>query len=113
MIETTQKLFKIFSDRNRLRIFKLLERRKLCVCELAHVLGVTQPSVSRHLKKMKEAGLIGTEQDGFWTNYFLRKGGKAHENVLRCVKSLLKDDTTVKSDLRKLDKIDRTKLCCR
>jgi len=113
MIDTTQKLFKIFSDRNRLRIFYLLEQRKMCVCELAYILGVTQPSVSRHLKRMKEVGLIGTEQDGFWTNYFLRKGNKAHENVLCCVKSLLREDKVIEADCKKLKNIDRTKLCCR
>ncbi|MCA9407963.1 MAG: winged helix-turn-helix transcriptional regulator [Candidatus Omnitrophica bacterium] len=113
MIDTTQKLFKIFADRNRLRIFKLLEQRKMCVCELAYVLSVTQPSVSRHLKKMKEAGLIETEQDGFWTNYFLRKGSKAQESVACCIKSLLKGDSVIKEDLRKLKMVNRTKLCCR
>ena len=113
MIDTTQKLFKIFADKNRLRIFKLLEQRKMCVCELAYVLEVTQPSISRHLKKMKDVGLIDTEQDGFWTNYFLRKGNKSHESVLCCVKSLLKDDAVIKNDFKKMKRIDRSKLCCK
>ena len=49
-------LFKVLSDNNRIRIINLLERRPLCVCEIAHILGVTQPSISRHLRKMKSAG---------------------------------------------------------
>lgn len=85
----------------------------MCVCELAYILGVTQPSVSRHLKKMKEVGLIGDEQDGFWTNYYLRKGNKSQEDVLYCIKALLKGDKVVKADTDKLKKIDRTKLCCK
>jgi len=85
----------------------------MCVCELAYVLGVTQPSVSRHLRKMKEAGLIETEQDGFWSNYFLCKGNKAQEDVACCIKKLLKGDKIIKSDLKKLEKVDRTKLCCK
>jgi len=113
MIETTQKLFKVFADKNRLRIFKLLEQRKMCVCELAYVLGVTQPSVSRHLKRMKELGLIETEQDGLWTNYFLRKGDKAQESVVCCIKSLLKQDKVIKADRQRLKKVDRTRLCRR
>lgn len=113
MLTTTHQLFKVFADQNRLRIFKLLERRKMCVCELAHILGVTQPSVSRHLKRMKEVGLIETEQDGFWTNYFLRKGNKAQENVLCCIKTLLKGDQTIQADLAKVARLDRTQLCCR
>ena len=72
MLDTTE-TFKTFADKNRLRILNLLQQRKMCVCELAFVLQVTQPSISRHLKRMKESGLIGDEQDGFWTNYFLMK----------------------------------------
>ena len=113
MLEETGKLFKIFADQNRLRILKLLEQRKMCVCELAYVLEVTQPSISRHLKRMKAAGLIEDEQDGFWTNYFLKKSSKAGDNVLCCIKSLLKGDQMIKADLKKLRKVDRTKLCCR
>lgn len=113
MLNTAQNLFKIFSDKNRLRIFKLLERNKMCVCELAHVIGVTQPSISRHLKKMKDAGLIDSEQDGFWTNYYLRKGNPSQESVLRCVKSLLNDDEMIKRDLETIKATERSKLCGR
>ena len=113
MLEITEKLFKIFADRNRLRIFKLLEQRKMCVCEIASILGVTQPSVSRHLKRMKEVGLVADEQDGFWSNYFLCKSSKAQESVLCCIKFLLKGDKDIQSDLKKLKKVDRTKLCCK
>lgn len=113
MLNTTEKLFKVFADRNRLRIFKLLEQRKMCVCEIASILGVTQPSVSRHLKRMKEVGLISDEQDGFWSNYFLRKSSKAQESVLCCIKFLLKGDKDIQSDIKKLKKVDRTKMCCK
>ena len=113
MIETSEKLFKVFADKNRLRIFKLLERRKACVCELAFVLGVTQPSVSRHLKRMKEAGLIEAEQAGFWTNYILKKGNPSQQSVMCCISSLLKDEDLVKADAKKLKTLDRRNLCCR
>lgn len=113
MLDTTEKLFKIFADKNRLRIFKLLEQRKMCVCELASILRVTQPSISRHLKRMKEVGLIVDEQDRFWTNYFLCKSSKTQESVLCCIKFLLKGDRVIQSDLEKLKKVDRTKLCCK
>jgi ArsR family transcriptional regulator len=113
MLDATHRLFKIFADKNRLRILKLLEQRKMCVCELAHILGVTQPSVSRHLKKMKDAGLVADEQDGFWTNYFLRGTIKINEDVMNHIKFLLKDDKVVRADLRKLKKVKRTELCCK
>jgi ArsR family transcriptional regulator len=108
------KILKSLSDKNRIRIVKLLEKRKLCVCELAFILGITQPSVSRHLKKLKAAGLIKDEQEGFWTNYFLAKPRNRNtrrliENVCRC----LNGNPAIKCDLRKARKVNRTKLCCR
>ena len=112
MLRTTEKLFKIFADKNRLRILNLLQQRKMCVCELAFVLQVTQPSISRHLKRIKETGLIADEQDGFWTNYFLIKNSKA-DLILKSVKLFLKDDKVIKADLDRLKKADRTKLCCK
>ena len=80
------RVFKVFSDKNRLRIISLLSNRKMCVCELAFVLGVTQPSISRHLKKMKKAGIVQDEKDGFWTNYFyvvVTARPKPYSNILR------------------------------
>jgi DNA-binding transcriptional ArsR family regulator len=70
-----EKILKALSDKNRLRILKMLECRNLCVCEITQVLGIRQPSVSRHLKKLKGTGIIGERQDGFFTEYYLiRKG---------------------------------------
>ncbi len=107
------KVFKIFADKNRLRIIALLSHRKMCVCELAFVLGVTQPSISRHLRKMKEAGIILDEQDGFWTNYYLNCNDLQTKVILKHVKMWLKDDDTAISDLKKLDAADRTTICCK
>lgn len=112
MLEPAQKLFKIFADKNRLRMILLLLQRKMCVCEFSYVLGVSQPSISRHLKKMKDAGLIADEQDGLWTNYFLRENAIT-QDVLRFIKTFIKDDKVVRADRERLKKSDRTKLCCR
>jgi DNA-binding transcriptional ArsR family regulator len=65
------KVFKAVADPNRLRIFKMLQHKKMCVCELSAALGISAPSVSRHLSMMKDAGLIEDERDGMWTNYML------------------------------------------
>lgn len=106
-------VFKALADINRVRILKLLERRKLCVCELAFVLGITQPSVSRHLKRLGKVGLVGSEQDGFWTNYYLRKDNVYGRVLLRSLKDWLNDEVVVKKDLEKVKKANRRKLCCK
>lgn len=109
-----EKVFKVLADKNRIRIIKLLEKKKMCVCELAHVLGITQPSVSRHLKKLKSAGFIGDEQDGFWTNYFLAQSTDLFVTMLMAhLHNWLNDDPLVKGDIEKAHKAERSKLCCK
>ena len=112
MLEKTEQLFKVFADRNRLRILSLLYKRKMCVCELAHILGVTQPSVSRHLKQMKKAGLVADERDGFWTNYFLLKDKPEIRRILACMEAFLAEDSVIQADRKKGQTVDRRRLCC-
>jgi len=108
-----EKIFKALADINRLRILKMLQARKRCVCELAFVLGITQPSVSRHIKKLKNAGLIESEKNGFWTDYCLIETGKHIELIIKQFKRLCVNDNLVKSDLEKIKKANRQKLCCK
>ncbi|MFA5100824.1 MAG: metalloregulator ArsR/SmtB family transcription factor [Candidatus Omnitrophota bacterium] len=108
------KVLKVISDRNRLRILKLLERKRLCVCELSAIIGITQPSVSRHLKKLKAAGLISDEQKGFWTDYFLSLPDDRYvRTLLGCIRSWLNDDPVVRKDRIKAGQVNRAMLCCR
>jgi len=108
------KVFKVLADKNRLRILKLLEKRRFCVCELAAILEITQPSTSRHLKKLKSAGLISDEQQGFWTNYFINKSCCRYgKPLMKCIQGWLNADPVIKSDLEKAKKVDRAKLCCK
>ena len=64
-------VLKAVADKNRMRILKMLERKSMCVCELAAVLGIKQPSVSKHLVILKNAGLIQDERNGQWIDYSL------------------------------------------
>ena len=114
MIKDLEKTLKVLADKNRIRIIKLLEKRSLCVCELAFVLGIKQPSVSRHLRKLKDAGLIEEEQDSFWTNYVLRKpAGAPVKALFNHFRSGLNGDQQIREDLKKLRQAKRTKLCCK
>jgi ArsR family transcriptional regulator, arsenate/arsenite/antimonite-responsive transcriptional repressor len=72
-IETTAKLFKALGDPARVRIVHLLATsdEPVCVCELIEPLGLTQPTISHHLKKLTEAGLLVREQRGVWAHYTL------------------------------------------
>ena len=60
---------KFLGDGNRLRILKILSRRESCVCELIEQIGLTQPLVSYHLRRLREAGLVRTRRKAQWVYY--------------------------------------------
>jgi ArsR family transcriptional regulator len=64
-------MFRVLGDATRLRILRLLSVRDACVCELAALLPVTQPAVSQHLRKLRQAGLIEEYRYKLWTFYRL------------------------------------------
>ncbi|MED7825528.1 ArsR/SmtB family transcription factor [Streptomyces chiangmaiensis] len=69
--ERTARMFKALGDPVRLRLFSLVashEGGEACVCDISDV-GVSQPTVSHHLKKLKEAGLLTSERRGTWVYY--------------------------------------------
>jgi len=81
-----EKILKVLSDKNRLRILNMLEKKNLCVCEITEILGIKQPSVSRHLKKLK-----------MWEK----------------IKQQLQEEKVIKEDEKKLKKVDRCKIKCK
>ncbi|WP_168719867.1 ArsR/SmtB family transcription factor [Thermosulfurimonas marina] len=62
---------KALADGTRLRILGLLSVRPCCVCELAAILEVSQPTVTRHLQKLADAGFVRAERRGFFQIYSL------------------------------------------
>jgi ArsR family transcriptional regulator len=69
--ERTARMFKALSDPVRLRLFTAVASHpggEACVCDISDV-GVSQPTVSHHLKKLKEAGLLASERRGTWVFY--------------------------------------------
>ena len=69
--EAAAKLFKALGDPARVRILNLLatSEEACCVCELIPALELSQPTVSHHLKKLTDAGLLVREQRGVWAYY--------------------------------------------
>jgi ArsR family transcriptional regulator len=63
----------------RLQILDMLAQHtdQVCVCDLEAALPVKQPTVSHHLKLLREAGLIDCERRGLWAHYFLRRDALA------------------------------------
>jgi ArsR family transcriptional regulator, arsenate/arsenite/antimonite-responsive transcriptional repressor len=73
--EATARLFKALADPHRVKILNLLATSPdpVCVCEFTKPLGLSQPTVSHHLKKLLDAGLLEREQRGTWAYYSLNQ----------------------------------------
>lgn len=64
--------FRALADETRLRCLLLLAAEgELCVCELTHALGVSQPRVSRHLAQLRELGAVADRRERVWVHYRL------------------------------------------
>jgi ArsR family transcriptional regulator, arsenate/arsenite/antimonite-responsive transcriptional repressor len=64
---------KALSDPVRVALVDVLRRHagKVCVCELVPLFDISQPALSHHLKKLREAGLVGVERRGLWAYYYV------------------------------------------
>jgi ArsR family transcriptional regulator len=66
------RMFKALSDPVRLRLLSLIashEGGEACVCDLTGTFDVSQPTISHHLKVLRDAGLVGSERRGTWVYY--------------------------------------------
>lgn len=115
LIEEKAKIFKALSDPNRLRILKMLQLRKLCVCEITEVLDLATSTVSEHLRTLETAGFILGEKDGKWVNYMInpRCSDQVVASILSMLPFWISNDNTVNCDLDKINSVDRNKLCCK
>jgi ArsR family transcriptional regulator len=72
--ESTASLFKALGDPARVKIVNLLVRsgEPVCACEFEPALGLSQPTVSHHLKRLTDAGLLEREQRGKWAYFSIK-----------------------------------------
>jgi ArsR family transcriptional regulator len=73
--EATAELFKALADPARVRIVNCLATagEPVCLCELIDPVGLSQPTVSHHMKKLLDAGFVEREQRGKWAYFSLRR----------------------------------------
>jgi ArsR family transcriptional regulator len=64
---------KALSDPIRVQLVDVLRRHagQVCVCELVPLFDVSQPTLSHHLKKLRDAGIVGVERRGLWAYYYV------------------------------------------
>ncbi len=106
------KVMKAVSDPNRVKLLKILQTRVLCVCEIQALLGIAQPTVSKHLKVLEEAGLVTFKKDGLWVNYSLADGNKSPyaATILGNLRHWLGDDPEIRNLIEKTPVVSREEI---
>lgn len=107
------KVMKALSDPNRVKIVKMLQHKTMCVCEIREALQVSQPTVSKNLKILEDAGLVDFEKDGLWVDYHLTDGGKSPyvASLLGNLRHWLENEAEVRELIDKIPHISREEVC--
>lgn len=107
------RVMKALSDPNRVKIIKMLQHKVMCVCEMRVALQIAQPSVSKHLKILEDAGLITFHKDGMWVNYQLADGSASPyaASLLGNLRHWLENDSELAEIVEQLPSIRRENLC--
>ena len=71
--ERVGRVAKALGDPIRMQLVDVLRKHagKVCVCELVPLFALSQPTVSHHLKVLREAGIVGSERQGLWAYYYV------------------------------------------
>jgi ArsR family transcriptional regulator len=103
-MKTEARLFKSLADETRLEIIWLLmEEDELCVCDIMHILGITQSKASRHLRYLFNIGLVSDRREGVWMNYRLAvPPGSIKEKQLKLLAEMLSANLRAQSLQEKL-----------
>ncbi len=109
------RVMKALSDPCRVKIVKMLQRKRMCVCELQEALKISQSSVSKHLKLLEEAGLVNSSKEGLWVNYYLSDGGKSPyaSSLMGNLRHWLEDEPEIRQLVKRLPGIRREDICCK
>ncbi|MCY8235359.1 ArsR/SmtB family transcription factor [Priestia endophytica] len=106
-IENAAQILKLLGDKTRLSMVKLLETNECCVCELVEIYKTSQPAISQHLRKLRDAKLVKENRRGKWIFYSLNKEYQYYEFVSNILESL----PTQHERLNELEK-QGLRICC-
>jgi ArsR family transcriptional regulator len=84
-LEKAATILKLLGDKTRLTMVKILDSHDCCVCEFVEIFKTSQPAISQHVRKLKDAGIVRETRRGQWIIYSLNKGSEFYplvQNVL-------------------------------
>jgi ArsR family transcriptional regulator, arsenate/arsenite/antimonite-responsive transcriptional repressor len=92
------------ADPTRLRILALLVEGEVCVCEIHDSLRLPQPTVSRHLAYLRNAGLVESRRDATWMHYRLAAVDPVIKGIVENAAHAMSHVTTSSHDRRRFEK---------
>lgn len=107
-IEDAAVVLKVLGDPTRLTMMKILEHRTCCVCELVEIFPFSQPAISQHLRKLKDAGLVREEKRGQW-NFYSIDSTSVHYAMIQPILAQLADQ---EEKIKQLEKASKKINCC-
>ena len=107
-------ILKIFTDFNRIRVYSLLLKDELCVCELEVMLGISQSNLSKHLAILKKAGIVDCKKKSLWTIYYINKNFfEQNELLIAYIVEKSKDNNIINKDFKIYNIYCNKKIDCR
>lgn len=85
-LKDTSNVLKLLGDKTRLSMVSMLDEQECCVCEFVEIFNMSQPSISQHLRKMRDLGIVKEQRIGQWVVYSLNTSS----DYYALVKELLK-----------------------
>ena len=104
MIMDVSEVLKALADPNRLRILNLLHERTLCVCDLEAILQLNQSNLSRHLSKLRQAGIVKASKKALFTYYSREALPRPYGPIVDALCEAIHTDPIWKSDRIRLTK---------
>lgn len=98
-LEQVAEACKLLGDKTRLTVLAALQEKELCVCDLVELLQTSQPNVSQHMRKLRDAKLVKETKKGQWVYYSLNLDDKPYvREVLGFLPSMKEKISQLKSD---------------
>ncbi|WP_010677731.1 ArsR/SmtB family transcription factor [Bacillus timonensis] len=91
-IEKAASILKLLGDKTRLTMVKILDNHDCCVCEFVEIFKTSQPAISQHVRKLKDAGIVRETRRGQWIIYSLNKESEYYPFIQNLVEHLPSQD---------------------
>lgn len=101
-------ILKLLGDKTRLTMVKILDSYECCVCEFVEIFNTSQPSISQHLRKLRDVGLVKEERRGQWIFYSINKMNEYYPFI----QQLLYQLPSQEHKLKELEEQGTRIVCC-